>query len=110
MTREAWTDERLDDLSGRVDEGFREARQDLRSFRQEVHAEFASVRDEIRASRQESRTEIATFRQEVKAEFIRMDAKIDAKFDGLNARFDSLQRLLLGAMVTVILSVIVTRL
>ena len=31
--REAWTDERLDDLTKRVDEGFRESREDLRQFR-----------------------------------------------------------------------------
>jgi hypothetical protein len=37
MTREAWTDERLDDLNHRVDEGFREVRQEFRAVRSEMH-------------------------------------------------------------------------
>ena len=38
--REAWTDERLDDLSKRMDEGFRDVKAELR-------AEIGSVRREI---------------------------------------------------------------
>ena len=48
--REAWTDERLDDLTKRVDEGFRESREDLRSFRIGVKTDFASLRGETRCS------------------------------------------------------------
>jgi hypothetical protein len=33
--REKWTDERLDDLVRRMDEGFREGREDLRQLRTE---------------------------------------------------------------------------
>ena len=40
--REAWTDERLDDLNHRVDEGFREMREEFRA----VRAEIALRRDE----------------------------------------------------------------
>jgi hypothetical protein len=36
MTREAWTDERLDDLTKRMDESFRELRADLRQQREEI--------------------------------------------------------------------------
>lgn len=70
MVRETWTDERLDDLTNRVDEGFRESREDLRQFRHEVNA----------------------------------------RFERIDERFDSLQRLLLGGMLTVILTVLLTRL
>jgi hypothetical protein len=45
--RQAWTDERLDDLAKRVDDGFRESREDLRSFRIEVKADFASIRTDM---------------------------------------------------------------
>jgi hypothetical protein len=31
--REAWTDERLDDLNHRVDDGFRETREEFRAVR-----------------------------------------------------------------------------
>lgn len=36
MAREAWTDERLDDLKDHMDEGFREVRADLRQQREEM--------------------------------------------------------------------------
>lgn len=45
--REAWTDERLDDLNHRVDEGFREMRAELR-------AEIGSVRKEMQSLRSET--------------------------------------------------------
>jgi ATP/maltotriose-dependent transcriptional regulator MalT len=51
MAREAWTDERLDDLNHRVDDGFREMRAEFRAlrgemaeFRRETQAEFAAQR------------------------------------------------------------------
>jgi hypothetical protein len=49
MARESWTDERLDDLSGRVgsverrmDEGFKEMREEFRTLRGETNAQFAA--------------------------------------------------------------------
>lgn len=36
--REAWTDERLDDLNGRVNEGFKEMREEFRAVRSEAAA------------------------------------------------------------------------
>jgi hypothetical protein len=41
--REAWTDERLDDLSHRVDEGFREFREEMRALRSEMNTRFDRV-------------------------------------------------------------------
>lgn len=46
MAREAWTDERLDDLNRKVDEGFRDMRTEFRSVRQEMgetRAEIAAL-------------------------------------------------------------------
>ena len=43
MAREAWTDERLDDLNQRVDEGFKETREEFRA----VRGEIAAVRVEL---------------------------------------------------------------
>lgn len=36
MAREVWTDERLDDLNKRVDEGFKENREEFRAVRSEI--------------------------------------------------------------------------
>ncbi|MBS1880032.1 MAG: hypothetical protein JST31_10995 [Actinobacteria bacterium] len=46
MAREAWTDERLDDLNKRVDDGFTEMRQEFRAIRAETKAEFQAIRGE----------------------------------------------------------------
>ncbi len=47
--RDAWTDERLDDLNHRVDEGFKEMREEFRAIRLESKTEFAAVRSEMAA-------------------------------------------------------------
>jgi hypothetical protein len=36
MAREAWTDERLDDLNKKVDDGFKDMREELRALRGEI--------------------------------------------------------------------------
>jgi hypothetical protein len=40
--REAWTDERLDDLNDRVNDGFREMRTEFRAVRGEMSTQFAA--------------------------------------------------------------------
>ena len=47
MAREAWTDERLDDLKGSVDAGFADTREEFRAFRSDVREEFKGVREEM---------------------------------------------------------------
>jgi hypothetical protein len=46
MAREAWTDEQLDDLNSRVDEGFTETRDEFRALRQEIRATHKEMREE----------------------------------------------------------------
>lgn len=41
--RDSWTDERLDDLNHRVDEGFRETRDDFRAVRGEMNTRLDSI-------------------------------------------------------------------
>jgi chromosome segregation ATPase len=68
MAREAWTDERLDDLKEHMDEGFREVRADLRALR----AEMAEVRGEMGGIRKEIgelREEVGELRGEMQAGF-----------------------------------------
>lgn len=43
MAREAWTDERLDDLNHRVDEGFKEMREEFRAVRFELGGQIAAL-------------------------------------------------------------------
>jgi hypothetical protein len=54
MAREAWTDERLDDLNARVESidrrmeaGFKEMREEFRAVRGEMKSEFQAVRAEM---------------------------------------------------------------
>jgi hypothetical protein len=54
MARDAWTDERLDDLKGKVERldqrmetGFAEVREEFRAVRAEMKSEFQAVRGEI---------------------------------------------------------------
>jgi hypothetical protein len=47
MAREAWTDERLDELSRRVDEGFQETRAEMRQEFQGIRGEMGGIRGEM---------------------------------------------------------------
>lgn len=47
--RDVWTDERLDDLNHRVDEGFKEVQHEFRALRMEMRTEFSAVRSEMAA-------------------------------------------------------------
>lgn len=70
--RENWSDERLDDLATRTDEGFRE-----------VKAEFRAVRTAMG----ETRAEISQVREglgEVRTDLKGLRETMDAKFDGMN--------------------------
>jgi tetrahydromethanopterin S-methyltransferase subunit G len=98
--REAWTDERLDDLTKRVDEGFRESRQDQRSFRGEIKLDFASLRTEV-----DSRFD------KVDERFEGLESSIDARFDKVDKRFDAIDRrfdMMFAALVTGFIGLIVT--
>jgi hypothetical protein len=49
MARERWTDERLDDLNEKVDDGFKEMRGEFRAVRTEMREGFRAVRAELGA-------------------------------------------------------------
>lgn len=61
MVRDAWTDERLDDLAAGIDNRFDRVDADIRELRSDVKKGFKGVDER----------------------FERMDAKLDAKFDSL---------------------------
>ncbi|HEX6602800.1 MAG TPA: hypothetical protein VF030_09185 [Solirubrobacterales bacterium] len=77
MPREKWTDERLDDLNKKVDDGFARLDGDIKDLRREMNARFDAV-----------------------------DARFDARFDAVNARFDALNRNLLAGFFVVVAAII----
>jgi hypothetical protein len=52
MERHTWTDERIDDLSRRVDTGFDRVDKDMRDLRTDMNSGFAEVRSEISSLKQ----------------------------------------------------------
>ena len=53
MARETWTDERLDDLKGSVDAGFRDNREEFRGVRADMSEEFRAVHEDMSEIRAE---------------------------------------------------------
>ncbi|HYH54783.1 MAG TPA: hypothetical protein VD761_11705 [Solirubrobacterales bacterium] len=70
MAREAWTDERLDDLNAKVDKGFDEVKGEVSSLRAETKAEFRELRGEMNT---------------------RFNS-LEGRFNSIDTRFDPLQR------------------
>ena len=85
--REVWTDERMDDLNHRVDEGFRRMDREFQAIRLEMRTEFAAVRGE-------SRAEFGAIRGEMKTEF----AALRAEMAAMNRTFMQIGA---GAIVTI---------
>ena len=89
--RETWTDERLDDLNGKVDRGFERIDADLCSLRAETRVEFTAMRGEMKAG---------------------FD-KMDGRFETMNERFEAMYRLMLqlgGIVVAALIGLIATQL
>jgi transposase len=87
--REAWTDERLDDLKEHMDEGFRE-----------VKGEIRELRVELRGTRTELKEEIAATRLELKGEI----GEVRGAIEKLNERFDRLNFTLIAALIGLVLT------
>lgn len=81
--RETWTDERLDDLSAKVDQGFSEIKTEMREGFARMEARFEKI-DE-RFEKVDQRFE-----------------KVDERFEKVEERFHDLNRTLIGAGAVVI--------
>ncbi len=88
MTREEWTDERIDDLAKRMDKGFDEVKCEVRDLRSEAKAEFQRER------------------AETKAEFSSLRADVNSRFNSIDARLDGLNRSLVIGMVSMTASIV----
>ena len=97
--RESWTDDRLDDLNGKVDSLRLEMRTEFKAIRGEMKDEFRAVRNELKEEfatvRAEMREEFAAVRVEMKEESVAVRGEMRAGFDKIDGRFDALQRTLL---------------
>ena len=93
MAREAWTDERLDDLKENVNQRF-----------DEVDKRFDQV--DKRFDRVEA--DIRELRSDMKRGFERIDGEMKAGFAEVNARFDAMQRTMIIGFVSMIGSVVVS--
>ncbi|MFL5898454.1 MAG: hypothetical protein ACJ76D_08345 [Solirubrobacterales bacterium] len=93
MAREAWTDERLDDLKEHIDEGFRELRADMR----EVRADISGVRDglnSVKGEVGELREEVGGLRGEMKAGFAALNRTLQIAGGLIGAMFVGLMGLI----------------
>ena len=108
MVREAWTDERLDDLKEHMDEGFREVRADLRSLQGEVGG--------IREGLGEIREELGELRAEINGLGDEVDGKLGGLRGEMKAGFAAMNRTLqiagglIGAMFVGLMGLIGTQL
>jgi hypothetical protein len=80
MVREAWTDERLDYLNEKVDEGFADLKMELRDRFDQA---------EKRADRFDAR-------------FNSLEERLDARFGRLDERFEALNRTLIGGFFVIV--------
>ena len=90
MERAVWTDERLDDLAGRMDAGFDRVDGELRELRRELSTGMADMRVEHREDMQGLREEIHGARTELGEEIHGVRTDLGGRIDGLGGRIDGL--------------------
>jgi chromosome segregation ATPase len=95
VPREKWTDERLDDLNKKVDDGFARRGGDIRELRREMNGRFDAIDGRF-----------DKMNESTNARFDKTNESFNARFDSINARFDALNRNLLAGVAAVIAAVI----
>jgi DNA anti-recombination protein RmuC len=88
MPRETWTDERLDDLNGKVSDGFARLDADIRELRAELKTQAESLRKEIKSQGDGLRSEMSALQSE------------------MNSRFEAANRNLIGVAVAIVAAII----
>jgi hypothetical protein len=121
MPRETWTDERLDDLSKKVDDGFARLDGDIREVREEIKSQGDSLRAEIKNQGDSLRGEIKnqgdslrgemsdqgdSLRGEMSDQGNSLRGEMNALRAEMNARFDAANRNLIGVAVAIIAAII----
>lgn len=98
MPREKWTDERLDDLNKKVDEGFARVEGQVKDLRSEMNARFTSI---------EAR--FADGFTSIEGRFASIDgrfASIEDRLTAIESRLDALNRNLTTGLFVLIAAVI----
>jgi uncharacterized coiled-coil DUF342 family protein len=85
MVREAWTDERLDDLKEHMDKGFGEVKGEIREVRMDIR-DLRNGLDSVKGEVGELREEVGELRGEMKAGFAAMTRTLQIGF-GLMGTF-----------------------
>lgn len=100
MAREKWTDERLDDLTQRVDRGFEESKVEIRDLRSDMDKGFGETKVEIRNLRtetgkglDEAKEEVRDLRKDINARF----STVESRFNLIESRLDAIPRILIIA-------------
>jgi archaellum component FlaC len=107
--RNAWTDDRMDDLAKRMDLGFAQAEARTNRFEDQVDARFERVeagfdRMDARFDRMEARFEKVDERfEKVDERFEKVDARFERFEDRMSTRFEWLWRLMLAGYVAAVL-------
>ena len=91
MPREKWTDERLDDLNKKVDDGFSDTRAEMREGFTRVEGEIKRLDGDIKR---------------IEGTLGELRREINGRFESADLRFDSLNRNLQATMVAVIVALI----
>jgi hypothetical protein len=89
--RESWTDERLDDLNGRIGEGFGR-----------IDADLSAQRAESIALRREMKEESIALRKEMKAGFDALSSEMNARFDAMHQTTIRFAGIVIAALIGVI--------
>lgn len=91
MPREKWTDERLDDLNKKVDDGFADTKGVIAETKGEMREGFARVDGEIKELRREMNDRFNS---------------VDARFNSVDARFDAVNRNMIAGFFVVVAAII----
>lgn len=87
MERAAWTDERLDDLSRRMDAGFARVDADIRGLRTDMRTEISALRRELRGEMSgmgsDLRGEIGILGSDLRGEMSTMGSELRGAIDAL---------------------------
>lgn len=89
-TRDAWGDERIDELAKRTDDDLRQVRGEIRDLRTELRSEIQEARTELKG-------DAADLRTEVDARSARLEGVLRRPFE-----------VLLGALLTGLVGLVVT--
>jgi hypothetical protein len=84
MTRDSWTDERLDDLNDRVGDGFHRMDEEFTAVRREISIQGKELRQEMAAQTKELREEMNAQGKELRGEMRETAAELRQSIVSLN--------------------------